>query len=211
MAQDSANSSGYDKNIRSLLEAIGMLERESSALLERLGVDGETFRRGLELMSVMSAELAGQLANALGLARTEATDSLARDVRALLEQVARLRRNDSDHGQRLQRLEQSIARLEGAASAMARLQGKTQAVMTRLQERSEAFEEVLERRQQQLDALQTLRGRIEALEVNMSEKPAATPLVRARAAIAIRSVDLAAPEAQESGETATARAKPVAR
>ncbi|HYB98317.1 MAG TPA: hypothetical protein VEC57_04205 [Candidatus Limnocylindrales bacterium] len=215
MAQESRNQSRYDKNIQSLLEAVSMLEREVAVLMDRFGVDGGTLRRALDVVGLVSADVARQAAQAFGLADARAMESLGRDVRSLLEQVARLRRRDADGAARIERLEESIARLEGAAAAMARLQGKAQGVMSRLEERSEAFEQALERRMQQLEAVDSLKSRIERLE-EMVLEAAASPepklLARPRATRAIRSLDSASrTEHDAGGDVSAAAAKPTAR
>lgn len=145
-----------------------MFEDEAAVLLDRLGIDRETVRRGIDVLGVVSGDLVSQLAGSLGLADAKAVDVLRRDLRALLERVARMREQQRDvrtrMDERMDRAERSSARLDGAVEALARVQGRAQARLASLEERSASLESRLAARGQQLELMEGLRLRIEKLE-----------------------------------------------
>ncbi len=168
MAEQSGRKSPFEENLRSFLEAVSMFEHEASVLLDRLGVDGETVRRGLDVLGVVSGDLVRQLAGTLGLADAKAVDVLSRDLRGLLERVARLREQQRDVRSRvdgrLDQMEKSGARFDEVMQAMARVQGRAEARLSGLEERSSSLESKLALRSEQLDLVEGLRLRIEKLE-----------------------------------------------
>lgn len=145
-----------------------MFEDEAAVLLDRLGIDRDTVRRGIDLVGVLSGDLVRQLAGSLGLADAKAVDVLRKDLRALLERVARMREQQRDirarMEERMDRTQRSSAQLEGAVQAMARVQGRAEARLAGLEERSASLESRLAVRGQQLELMEGLRTRIEKLE-----------------------------------------------
>lgn len=168
MSEQSGKKSPFDKNLRSLLEAMSMFEKEAVVLLDRFGVDGEMLRRGLYAAGMLSGDVVRQISASLGLADAKTVDAVSRDLRSLLERVARLREKQKDAGMRLDQqrgeLERSTARLDGALEAMARVQGRTQVRLDRLEERSLALESRLGLRDGQSERIATMLERIEKVE-----------------------------------------------
>jgi len=158
----------FDRNLRSFLEAVSMFEKEAAVLMDRFGLDGAAVRRGVDVVGAVSRDLIGQLASSLGLADAKAVDMLQRDFRGLLERVARMREQQREHRsrteERIDRVEQSSAGLDGAVQAMARMQERTEVRLAGLDERSATLENRLAIRAEQLDLIEGLRQRMEKLE-----------------------------------------------
>lgn len=215
MTEQTTQKSQFDKNLRSFLEAVSMLEREATVLLDRVGIDGDTVRRGLDALGGVSGDLVRQLAGSLGLADARAVGVVSRDLRGLLEKVVRLREQQKDVRGRLEaridQVELSAAKLDAAVQALARVQGSTQARLAGLEERSTSLESKLALRGEQFDLVEGLRLRMEKLEAAVASlaadvraNQAGTRSGSARRAAA-RIGDDAGPIREERPEPAAAR------
>ena len=162
MAQDSSGSSSFDKNLRSLLEAVSMLEREAGLLLDRFGLDTATVGRVLDTLGNLSIEAIRPLAAAVGIADASALEALARDVRALLQSEARLRRQQEDEAARLQELVAAVSALGETTAGLAELQARTR-------ERLDALALLAEEAGRWEASRTELRAQIEALQQHVQQ------------------------------------------
>lgn len=184
MSQQSAHDSSYDKNLRSLIEALAMLEQEAGVLFDRFGFDGATISRVASVFGVLSGELLRPLAASLGLADASALESLARDVRSLLEGGARLRREQARTSGNVERLDAALKALEGTTRVLAGLHGRTQSRLAALATSASALEKTAEQRSRLLEDVSRLRDRLDRLEAGlasraaMETKPAAAAVKR---------------------------------
>jgi hypothetical protein len=164
MSHSDKQHSPFDKNLRSLLDAVSMFEREAGVMMDRLGFDSEAVGRVLDLLGSISSEAVRPLAGALGIADTAAVESLARDVRALLQSEARQRR---EQGATIARLDELLAAVEALGATTARLadlQGQTQDRLDALAARAASIEGMEAQRQRLSSELAGLKARIDALD-----------------------------------------------
>lgn len=213
MSQQSAHDSSYDKNLRSLLDALAMLEQEAGVLLDRFGFDGATVGRVAGVFGVLSGELLRPLAASLGLADASALESLARDVRALLEGGARLRREQVRTQGEVERLDSALKALEGTTRVLAGLQGRTQSRLEALASSASALEKTAEQRARLLEDVSRLRDRLDRLEAALASraalesKPVATAVKRTSTRRAsIRSTEPAAGKREDRSDLAAVEA-----
>ena len=164
MSQHHANQSSFDKNLRSLLDAIAMFEREAGLVLDRFGLDADAVSRAVDLLGSFSVEVVRPLAAALGIADAASVESLARDVRALLQSDARLRREQAATASRLDDLVAAIEALGATTAGLADLQAHTQERLDGLAERAAAGDSTKEQRLRLFDEVAALRARIDDLE-----------------------------------------------
>jgi len=164
----SSDSSPFDKNLRSLMDAISMFEREASLLLDRLGFDTDAVGRALDTVGSFSADAVRPLAAALGIADAAAVDAVARDVRALLQSDARLRREQAGGAARLEELVAAIEALGTTTATLADLQSRTQERLDALSERAVGIDAVVEQRLRVLEDVDRLRRRIDDLEQRLA-------------------------------------------
>jgi chromosome segregation ATPase len=164
MSQSGSQHSSFDKNLRSLLDAIAMFEREAGVMMDRLGFDSEAVGRVLELLGSISSEAVRPLAGALGIADTAAVESLARDVRALLQAEARQRREQGATTARLDELLAAVEALGATTARLADLQGQTQDRLDALASRAASIEGMEAQRQRLAGELAGLKQRIDALD-----------------------------------------------
>jgi len=158
MGQYDNEQSPFDKNLRSLLDAIAMFEREAGLVMDRFGLDSEAIARVTDMIASLSAEAVRPLAAALGIADTAAVEALARDVRALLQSEARLRREQGVANSRLDELLTAVEALGATTARLADLQARTQDRLDALAERTDA------QRQRLSEEVSRLRSRIDDLE-----------------------------------------------
>jgi DNA repair ATPase RecN len=164
MSQSDSHHSSFDKNLRSLLDAIAMFEREAGLMMDRFGFDSEAVGRVFEVLGSLSSEAVRPIAGALGIADTAALESLARDVRALLQSEARQRRDQGATNARLDELLAAVEALGATTARLADLQGQTQDRLDALAARAASIEGVEAQRQRLSDELTRLRTRIDALD-----------------------------------------------
>lgn len=213
MSQQSAHDSSYDKNLRSLLDALAMLEQEAGVLLDRFGFDGATVGRVAGVFGVLSGELLRPLAASLGLADASALESLARDVRSLLEGGARLRREQVRTQGEVERLDAALKALEGTTRVLAGLQGRTQSRLEALATSASALERTAEQRARLFEDVSRLRERLDRLEAGLASraalenKPVAAAVKRASTRRAsIRSAEPAAGKREDRSDLAAVEA-----
>ncbi len=163
MSQGDTHSS-FDKNLRSLLDAVAMFEREAGLMMDRLGFDSEAVGRVFDLLGSISSEAVRPLAGALGIADTAAVESLARDVRALLQAEARQRREQGAVNTRLDELLGAVEALGATTARLADLQGQTQDRLDALAARAASIEGMEAQRQRLSGELARLKDRIDALD-----------------------------------------------
>jgi hypothetical protein len=164
MSQTGSQHSSFDKNLRSLLDAVAMFEREAGLMMDRLGFDSEAVGRVFELLGSISSEAVRPLAGALGIADTAAVESLARDVRALLQAEARQRREQGATTARLDELLAAVEALGATTARLADLQGQTQDRLDALAARAASIEGMEAQRQRLASELAGLKQRIDALD-----------------------------------------------
>lgn len=164
MSQNDSRQSSFDKNLRSLLDAVSMFEREAGVMMDRLGFDSDAVGRVFEALGTISSEAVRPLAGALGIADTAAVESLARDVRALLQAEARQRREQAQTGSRLDELLAAVEALGAATARLADLQGQTQDRLDALAARAASIEGVEAQRQRLAGELDRLKSRIDAID-----------------------------------------------
>jgi septal ring factor EnvC (AmiA/AmiB activator) len=173
MSQSDNQHSSFDKNLRSLLDAVAMFEREAGLMMDRLGFDSESVGRVLELLGSISSEAVRPLAGALGIADTAAVESLARDVRALLQAEARQRREQSTTNSRLDELLAAVEALGATTARLADLQGQTQERLDALAARAVSIEGMEAQRQRLAAELAGLKQRIDTLDAVLGTGDAA--------------------------------------
>jgi len=164
MGQYDNEQSPFDKNLRSLLDAIAMFEREAGLVMDRFGLDSEAIARVTDMIASLSAEAVRPLAAALGIADTAAVEALARDVRALLQSEARLRREQGVANSRLDELLTAVEALGATTARLADLQARTQDRLDALAERAAAIDGTDAQRQRLSEEVSRLRSRIDDLE-----------------------------------------------
>jgi chromosome segregation ATPase len=164
MSQSDKQHSSFDKNLRSLLDAVAMFEREAGVMMDRLGFDSEAVGRVLDLLGSISSEAVRPLAGALGIADAAAVESLARDVRALLQAEARQRREQGATVARLDELLAAVEALGATTARLADLQGQTQDRLDALAARAASIEGMEAQRQRLSSELAGLKARIDALD-----------------------------------------------
>ncbi len=164
MSQSSTDHSTFDKNLRSLLDALSMFEREAGLVLDRFGLDADAVSRALDTFASISVEAVRPLAAALGIAEAAAVEALARDVRALLQSDARLRREQAAAAARFDELLTAIEALGSTTAGLADLQSRTEDRLDALAQRADAIEQTGQQRLRLLDEVDRLRKRIDELE-----------------------------------------------
>ncbi len=172
---DSRNSS-FDKNLRSLLDAVAMFEREAGMFFDRLGFDSDAVGRTMDLIGTVSAEAVRPLAAALGIADAAAVEALARDVRALLQSEARHRREQAATTSRLDDLLAAVEELGTTTARLAELQARTQDRVDALAERTEALDAREAERRRMAEQINRLSERIDDLESTLSADGLLPPL-----------------------------------
>jgi ABC-type transporter Mla subunit MlaD len=170
MSQSSDEQSPFDKNLRSLLDAVAMFEREAGVVLDRLGLDTDAVRRVMDMLGSLSSEAVRPLAAALGIADVAAVEALARDVRALLQGEARLRREQAAAAARFDDFLKAVEALGAATAGLADLQARTQDRVEALAGKAAAMEETSARRQDLADEVARLRARIDELESTLQNE-----------------------------------------
>lgn len=171
MSQNHSEQSTFDKNLRSFLEAVSMFEREAGLVMDRFGFDSDAIGRVLDLVGTVSAEAVRPLASALGIADAAAVEALARDVRALLQSEARVRRDQAAASARLDELLEAIEALGSTTATLADLQTRTQDrvdALAVLADRVATAEEGADPRQGLLGEVDALRKRIDQLEERLA-------------------------------------------
>lgn len=168
MSQYSSDDSSFDKNLRSLLDAFAMFEREAGVVMDRFGFDTDAVGRILDTLGSFSVDAVRPLAKALGIADTAAVEALARDVRALLQSDARLRREQSAAADRFEELITAIEALGTTTAGLADLQARTQDRLDALAERATAIDGTGEQRTRLFDEVDKLRKRIDELEERLA-------------------------------------------
>ncbi|MFN2375533.1 MAG: hypothetical protein ABR538_03290 [Candidatus Binatia bacterium] len=168
MVRSDGEQSPFDKNLRSLLDAIAMFEREAGLVFERFGLDSDAVARVMDLLGSLSSEAVRPLAGALGIADAATVESLARDVRALLQGEARLRREQAASASRLDDMLAALEALGSTTARLAELQGRTQDRLDALAERTAAIEGTDEQRRRLADEVARLQKRIDGLESTLS-------------------------------------------
>lgn len=168
MTQTHSDGSSFDKNIRSLLDAVAMFEREATVLLDRFGLDSEAVGRVVDLLSSLSVEAMRPLAAALGIADTATVEALMRDVRHLMRSEALLRREQAATAGRLGDLVAAVEALGTTTAGLADLQARLQERLESLAERGEAPSEATARRDDLADEVERLRTKIDNLEATLS-------------------------------------------
>lgn len=164
MSQTGTRQSSFDKNLRSLLDAVAMFEREAGVMMDRFGFDSDAVGRVFDALGTLSSEAVRPLAGALGIADTAAVESLARDVRALLQAEARQRREQSQTSSRLDELLAAVEALGAATARLADLQGQTQDRLDALAARAASIEGMEAQRERLAGELDRLKSRIDALD-----------------------------------------------
>lgn len=164
---DGRNSS-FDKNLRSLIDAVAMFEREAGLVLDRLGFDSDAVGRAIDVIGSLSAEAVRPLAAAVGIADAAAVEALARDVRALLQGEARLRREQGSTTARLEDLLAAVEELGSTTARLADLQARTQDRLDALAERAEAVDARESERRRMAEQIDRLNERIDDLESALS-------------------------------------------
>jgi len=168
MGQSDNEHSPFDKNLRSLLDAVAMFEREAGLVMDRFGLDSDGIGRVLDMLGSLSAEAVRPLAAALGIADTAAVEALARDVRALLQGEARLRREQGAATARLDELLAAVEELGATTARLADLQARTQDRLDALAERAAAIDGNDAQRQRLSDEMARLSSRIDGLEAALA-------------------------------------------
>ncbi len=175
MSQHDSGRSSFDKNLRSLLDAIAMFEREAGLVLDRFGLDSDAIGRVLDTLGSLSSEAVRPLAAALGIADAAAVDALARDVRALLTSDARVRREQAATAARLDELVTAVEALGATTATLADLQARTQHRLDALAESAGSIEGTQEQRARVLEDVERLRKRIDELEERLAAEVGLVP------------------------------------
>lgn len=171
-----AENSSFDKNLRSLLEAISMFEREAGLVLDRIGLDTDAIGRVMDMLGSLSSEAVRPIAAALGIADAGAVEALSRDVRALLQGEARLRREQAQAAARFGDVLTAVEALGATTARLADLQSRTHERLDALAERAAGLEDTGEQRQRLSEELAALRTRIDSMESRMAAELAGSPL-----------------------------------
>ena len=174
MSNDSGRSS-FDKNLRSLLDAIAMFEREAGLVMDRFGLDSDAVGRVFDMLGNLSSEAVRPIAAALGIADAAAVEALARDVRALLSSDARVRRDQAAAVARIEELLTAVEALGSTTATLADLQAQTQSRVDALAASSRAIEGTLEERTRLLEDVERLRRRIDELEERLAAEMGLAP------------------------------------
>lgn len=164
MGQYHNEQSPFDKNLRSLLDAIAMFEREAGLVMDRFGLDTDAVGRVMDVFAAISAEAVRPLAAALGIADTAAVEALARDVRALLQSEARIRREQGAATARVDELLAAVEALGATTARLADLQSRTQDRLDALADRAAAMDGTDAQRQRLAEEVARLAARIDQLE-----------------------------------------------
>ena len=165
MGQSNSEHSAFDKNLRSLLDAVAMFEREAGLVMDRFGLDSDAVSRVMGTIGSLSAEAVRPLAAALGIADTAAVEALARDVRALLQSEARLRREQGAGTARLEELLAAVEALGATTARLADLQARTQDRLDVFAARSASLDGFADAQRQRLsEDVSRLKKRIDDLE-----------------------------------------------
>ena len=165
MGQSNNEHSAFDKNLRSLLDAVAMLEREAGLVMDRFGLDSDAVSRVMGTIGSLSAEAVRPLAAALGIADTAAVEALARDVRALLQSEARLRREQGAGTARLEELLAAVEALGATTARLADLQARTQDRLDVFAARAASLDGFADAQRQRLsEDVSRLKKRIDDLE-----------------------------------------------
>ena len=175
MSQHDSGRSSFDKNLRSLLDAIAMFEREAGLVLDRFGLDADAIGRVLDTVASLSSEAVRPLAAALGIADAATVDALARDVRALLTSDARVRREQAASAARVDELVAAVEALGETTATLADLQARTQGRLDALAESARAIEGTHEQRTRVLEDVDRLRKRIDELEERLAAEVGLVP------------------------------------
>jgi len=175
MSQHDSDRSTFDKNLRSLLDAIAMLEREAGLVLDRFGLDSDTIGRVLDTLAGLSAEAVRPLASAIGLADAAAVEALARDIRALLASDARMRREQGAAAARAEELVRAVEALGATTATLADLQARTQVRLDALAGSAEAIENANQQRQRLIEDVDRLNKRIDELEERLAAEVGLVP------------------------------------
>lgn len=168
MSQHSSDTSSFEKNLRSLMEAIAMFEREAGVLLERFGFETESITRVLDIFGSISADAVRPLAAVLGIADAASVEALARDVRALLHSDARVRREQAAAAARIEELASAIEALGSTTATLADLQVRTEERLEALGARDLAMVETDQQRARLFEDVDRLRQRIDDFESKLA-------------------------------------------
>ncbi|MFN2425213.1 MAG: hypothetical protein ABR587_02055 [Candidatus Binatia bacterium] len=141
-----------------------MFEREAGLVMDRFGLDSDAIGRVMDAVAAVSAEAVRPLASALGIADAAAVEALARDVRALLQGEARLRREQGAATVRLDELLAAVEALGATTARLADLQARTQDRLDSLADRAAAIDGTDQQRQRLSDEVRRLSARIDQLE-----------------------------------------------
>lgn len=175
MSQNNTEDSSFDKNLRSLLDAISMFEREASTVLDRFGVDTDGVARVMNLLGSVSSEMVRPVAAALGIADVAAVESLARDVRALLQGEARSRRDQAATASRLDDFLSALEALGSTTAGLADLQGRTQDRLDALDDRASAIEARTSQTKDLADEVAKLGTKVQELEALLAAEMGLAP------------------------------------
>lgn len=175
MSQNDSNQSPFDKNLRSLLDALAMFEREAGVVMDRFGFEADSVGRVMELLGNLSSEAVRPLAAAIGIADAASVEALARDVRALLQSEARIRRQHSEDAGRVDELLAAVEALGATTARLADLQTRTQDRLDNLADRAEAIEATDAQRKRLAEEVARLATRIDDLETSLSNDPELGP------------------------------------
>jgi hypothetical protein len=171
MGQYDNQQSPFDKNLRSLLDAVAMFEREAGLVMDRFGLDTEAVGRVMDMVGTLSAEAVRPLAAALGIADTAAVEALARDVRALLQSEARIRREQGNANARVDELLSAVEALGATTARLADLHARTQDRLDALADRGAAIDGTDAQRQRLAEDVARLSARIDQLEALLAVDP----------------------------------------
>ncbi|HEY2772952.1 MAG TPA: hypothetical protein VGK20_02745 [Candidatus Binatia bacterium] len=170
MSESANEKSPFDKNLKSLLDAARMFEREASLLLDRFGFDTDTVGRLLDSVGTLSAEAVRPIAAALGIADAAAVEALARDVRALLQSDARVRREQAAAAERLAELLAAVEALGSTTATLADLQSRAEERLVVIAERTGSMDAVREQRERLAEQVEALTRRIDELERRFADE-----------------------------------------
>lgn len=175
MSQHSSDHSSFDKNLRSLLDAVSMFEREAGLAMDRFGLDREAVNRVLNLVGSVSAEMVRPVASALGIADAATVESLAGDVRALLQSEARQRREQEAAAARFEDILAALAALGATTAGLADLQTRVQDRLDALAARSQEAVATGEQRQGLADDVARLVTKVGELEATLASELGLSP------------------------------------
>jgi hypothetical protein len=175
MSRNDSEQSPFDKNLRSLLDAVAMFEREAGLLMDRFGFDTEAIGKVFDVVGSISSDAIRPLASALGIADAAAVEALARDVRALLQSDARVRREQAAAAARLDELLAAVEALGTTTATLADLQSRTQDRLDALAERASSIDATGEQRSRLAEDVDRLRQKIDALEKRLQAELGLAP------------------------------------